>query len=201
MSKEIDMWKRLLIVAAIGWAAYSAWEKRSVHHGAGILASRAPQQELLSGEPAFEYNGYRITPLATYNVEARLLSREEYRMGREAELSPIDFGIGWGRMSDEAVLQQIDISQSNRFMYWRVQEFPIPQREIETSAANTHLIPADSAVARQLEKMRAGQIVRLRGRLVRADAPDGWHWISSLSRDDTGAGACELFWVEQASAQ
>ena len=195
------MWKRLLIAAAIGWAAYSAWEKRSVQHGAGVVAPRAPQQELLSGAPAFEFNGYRITPLAEYDVEARLLASEHYRVGREADLSPIDFGVGWGRMSDEAVLQQIDVRQSNRFMLWQVKEFPIPQREIETSAANMHLIPADSTVARQLDKMRVGQIVRLRGRLVRVDAADGWHWVSSLSRDDAGAGACELFWVEQASAQ
>lgn len=195
------MWKRLLIVAAIGWAAYSAWEKRSVQLGPGVVASRAPQQELLNGATAFELNGYRLTPLASYDIEARLLSSEHYRMGREAELSPIDFGVGWGRMSDEAVLKKIDISQSNRFMHWRVQEFPIPQREIEISAANMHLIPADSAVERQLDKMRVGQIVRLRGRLVRADASDGWHWVSSLSREDTGGGACELFYVEQASAQ
>lgn len=195
------MWKRLFIVAAIAWAAHSWWQQRAFVHGAGVMAPSAPQQELLSSEPAFEVKGYRITPLATYNVEARLLAREHYRLGREADLSPIDFGIGWGKMSDEAVLDKIDISQSNRFMNWRVQEFPIPQREIETSAANMHLIPADSAVERQLDKMRVGQIVHLRGRLVRADASDGWHWISSLSRDDTGAGACELFWVEQASAE
>ncbi len=195
------MWKRVLIVLAVGWAAHSAWEKRSVQHGPGVLAPRAPQQELLSGVPAFELNGYRLTPLATYDIEARLLASEHYRMGREAELSPIDFGVGWGRMSDEAVLKQIDIGQSNRFMHWRVQEFPIPQREIEMSAANMHLIPADASIARQLDKMRVGQIVRLRGRLVRADAADGWHWVSSLSRDDTGKGACELLYVEQAGAQ
>lgn len=195
------MWKRLFIVVAIVWAAHHWWQGRALVHGAGVMAPRAPQQESLGSVPAFDFNGYRITPLATYDLEARLLSRESYRMGREAELSPVDFGIGWGRMSDETVLEQIDISQSNRFMNWRVKEFPIPQREIETSAANMHLIPADTAVASQLDKMRVGQIVRLRGRLVRADAADGWHWVSSLSRDDTGAGACELFYVEQASAQ
>jgi hypothetical protein len=31
---------------------------------------------------------------------------------------------------------------------------------------------------------------------VRADASDGWRWISSLKRTDIGAGACELVWVE-----
>lgn len=195
------MWKRLLIAVVVAWAAYSHWEKRPLHHGAGVMAPHVPQQELLNAAHAFEVNGYRITPLATYDIEARLLARESYHLGREADLSPIDFGVGWGRMSDEAVLKQIEISQSNRFMNWRVEQFPIPQREIEISAANMHLIPADKGIERQLDKMRIGQLVHLRGRLVRADAPDGWHWISSLTRDDTGAGACELFWVEQAAVE
>jgi hypothetical protein len=62
-----------------------------------------------------------------------------------------------------------------------------------------HLIAADSSVARQISKIRRGQVVHMRGYLVRADAADGWHWVSSLSRDDKGAGACEVFWVEQLS--
>jgi hypothetical protein len=59
-----------------------------------------------------------------------------------------------------------------------------------------HLIPANGAVENGLGKIRQGQIVRLRGYLVRVDASDGWHWASSLTRDDVGAGACELIWVE-----
>ena len=195
------MWKRLFIALALAWGAYSWWAQRPVPHSPGAIATHIPQQELLNGTPAFEHDGYRITPLATYDIEARLLAREHYQLGREADLSPLDFGVGWNRMSDTAVLKQIEISQSNRFMYWRVQEFPIPQREIEVSASNMHLIPGDKNIARQLDAMRVGQLVHLRGYLVRADASDGWHWVSSLSREDTGAGACELMWVAQASAQ
>lgn len=195
------MWKRVFIALALAWVAYSWWSQRPLHNGPGVIAPRAPQQQSLSDAPTFDVNGYRLTPLAEYDIEARLLAREHYRLGREADLSPMDFGVGWGRMSDEAVLEQIDLSQSNRFMNWRVEQFPIPQREIETSAANMHLIPADKNIERQLDKMRVGQVVHLRGRLVRVDAPDGWRWISSLSREDTGAGACELFWVERADAR
>lgn len=144
----------------------------------------------------FDFNGYRITPLAEFDIEARVLSRENYHLGRESDISSTDFMLGWGRMSDEAVLKDIDISQSNRFGYWRVKEFPIPQREIEISAANMHLIAADRGIARQLDGVRRGQVVRMRGYLVRADASDGWQWVSSLSREDTGAGACELFFVK-----
>src|SRR5690606_28744681 len=90
---------------------------------------------------------------------------------------------------------QIRVSQSNRFFFWQVEEFPIPQQELETSAANVHLIAADAAVADRIAAVRRGEVVELRGYLVRADATDGWRWVSSLSRHDRGAGACELLYV------
>ncbi|WP_166627906.1 hypothetical protein [Thiopseudomonas denitrificans] len=46
--------------------------------------------------------------------------------------------------------------------------------------------------------MRPGQVIALEGYLVDAAAPDGWRWNTSLTRKDTGTGACELFWVENA---
>src|SRR6185437_4176759 len=77
-------------------------------------------------------------------------STERYRFDAGAALVPEDFALGWGRMSDSAVLQQIDITQSARFYYWSVRQFPIPRREIETHSANMHLIPADAGVRRAL---------------------------------------------------
>jgi hypothetical protein len=191
--------KRLLIAALLVWGAYSWWGQRAVDYGPGVVAAEAPEQTAVDGAPPFDQQGYKLTPLARFDVRARVLSREDYHLGREADLSTTDFMLGWGRMSDEAVLADIEINQANRFGFWRVREFPIPQREIETSAANMHLIAADSGIARQIAEVRRGQVVHLRGYLVRADAADGWHWVSSLSRDDKGAGACELFWVEQLS--
>ena len=64
-----------------------------------------------------------------------------------------------------------------------------------------HLIPADDTVARDLARVREGQIVDLRGRLVEARRVDGWRWRSSLTREDSGAGACELVFVDSISAR
>ena len=52
----------------------------------------------------------------------------------------------------------------------------------------------------QLLSVRPGQILELHGQLIRADGSDGWHWVSSLSRTDTGDGSCEVVWVESARA-
>jgi hypothetical protein len=40
-------------------------------------------------------------------------------------------------------------------------------------------------------------VVALSGYLVRVTAADGWHWNSSMTRSDSGHGACELVWVTQ----
>jgi hypothetical protein len=100
-------------------------------------------------------------------------------------------------MANSAVRRKIAVSQSGRWYYWRVSEFPIPQREIEIHSANMHMIPATPAIEDRLTALRTGDVVRLRGYLVEVWARDGWRWRSSLSREDTGAGACEVVWLEE----
>ena len=46
-------------------------------------------------------------------------------------------------MSDEAVIDQIEISQSGRWYRWHSDALLIPKLEIQTHSANMHLIPAD----------------------------------------------------------
>lgn len=184
----------LLLLISIG-GFYHQWRTRVVSHPPGILAPDKPRQEKLDKAKPFQYKDYKMTPLATFSLTARILGRENYYFDREAELSPLDFALGWGRMSDEAVLQKLTIWQSRRFYYWKTDRFPIPRREIETSSANMHLIPADDEIAGLLDEFRVGHIISLEGMLVKAKHPDGWRWTSSLTRGDTGGGACELFWV------
>ncbi len=61
--------------------------------------------------------------------------------------------------------------------------------------ANTHLIPADGRVASALAHVRRGDVVRLEGDLVDVEGPDGFVWKTSLTRTDTGPGACETLYV------
>ena len=190
-------WKLILFVSLISYGAYQHFSHRPVIHGNGIIASQQPVQNSTNSSN-FKLNGYTITPLESFEIEARVLSTEHYSFDREADLAPVDLALGWGKMSDEAILKDIKISQSNRFYFWHVNEFPIPRREIETNSANMHMIPADSIIEKVLEGIKAGQRVKLSGYLVQVDSSDGWHWKSSLSREDTGNGSCELVYVKSA---
>ena len=101
-------------------------------------------------------------------------------------------------MSDQSVLDQLRISQSMRF-YWFEYRLPppIPVPEIVSHSANMHIIPATPDIAARCKSLRAGTLVHLVGDLVEASGPGITHWRSSLSRTDTGNGACELFYVEE----
>ncbi|MGK2940493.1 MAG: hypothetical protein ACSLFJ_02320 [Immundisolibacter sp.] len=157
----------------------------------------APVQRNLPAGPQFSLNGIPARVLAEYAVSGRVLSSARYRLGRTAGLAPFDFALGWGRMSEPAVIEQLDISQRGRWYFWRYQgEPPLPPREIETSSANVHLIPADATVVRALRQVSAGQRVALRGYLLELRAADGWQWRSSMNREDTGDGSCELLYVQ-----
>ncbi len=163
---------------------------------AGVLVPDPPTQVNVSRQSAFEHGDYRIQPLATFEITARVLGKERYWFDRGAEIAPYDLALGWGRMSDSAVLDQISISQSWRWYRWRVRTPPIPMGEIATSSANMHMVPSDDLVRRSLNRVRKGDVVRIVGKLVEVAGPEGFRWKSSLTRGDTGDGACELVWVE-----
>jgi hypothetical protein len=161
--------------------------------------SAAPVQRDLRDGPVFEIAGVPAHALAEYALAGRVLSTRRYRLGDQAALAPLDLALGWGRMADPAVVRRLAIAQRHRWYLWRYEGSPpLPVREIATSSANLHLVPADSDVARALRRLDAGDTVALRGYLLELRRADGWVWRSSLSREDTGAGACELLYVQSA---
>lgn len=178
-------------VPALGCALAPA-----VHGGAPV------QSGVPSTVRPFRHGNFMLSPLAGFSVDARVLSREDYSSGAEAALSPTDLALGWQRMSDPAVYERLGVTQAGRwYRYeWDADGPPIPLQEIVRSSANMHMIPADAEIARALADIRPDQHVRLQGWLVEARRGDGWMWRSSLTREDTGAGACEVVYVCSLSA-
>lgn len=188
---------RIAAVLGIAWGGWQALQQRELERAPGVLAPREPKQVELDGSRIIRKGDYELTALASYDIEARLLRRESYHADASAPLSPLDFALGWGPMSDSAVLARLDITQGNRFYYYHWDNGPpIPAQTIAETSANTHLIPATDSVFAKLDTVRPGQVVHLRGYLVSVRGPKDFTWRSSLTRADSGAGACEVFYVE-----
>lgn len=188
-------WRIVLALVATGVGLAALVESRPVEHPPGVLVDAEPRQVLVE-RPSFSFGDYQLTPLADFDVEARLLSAEKYRVDGGARLSPIDFALGWGPMSDSAVLEHFRIRQGGRFFSIHPDDQAIDVNTAMLHASNMHLIPADGVIKDRLASAKVGSIVRLQGQLVSVRGPNNFTWTSSLTRSDTGNGACELFYVE-----
>jgi hypothetical protein len=187
----------VLLFAFALFIALILWPGPEVERGPGVLVPEEPEQTLIARPEPWQAKGYRVTPLATYRIRARVLLTDWYWMGREADLSPIDLTVGWRLMSNRTVLDGLRLYRGHRMFYWAPVNgvWPARHEDITAHAANMHMIPGNAEVAERLKGIRRGDLIDAGGFLVEVAAPDGWRWRSSLSRTDEGEGACELMWA------
>lgn len=191
--------REFLILGGLLFGIYF-WSGREISRPPGVLVSEEPVQRQVASSSFHQKHGYRIELLASFDLRGRVIGAERYRFDRGAALSPVDLALGWGPMSDSEVLKQFSFSQGGRFYSWWTKSFPIPRAVIESHSANMHMIPATDDIERRLKSIRAGNLVHIKGYLVEVTGEDGFRWKSSLTRSDTGGGACELIWVESLDA-
>jgi hypothetical protein len=194
------MWRHpalaLILIAYVAWGAWNWFIGRPVYPQDGVLAAAEPLQVDATDGEQTRLGHWTLTTRASYHITARILGLERYRFDQLADLIPEDLALGWGPMSDNRVISHLDIYQSDRFYFWHADTAPpISRDSIIVHSANTHVIPQDAAIAKQLSRLRPGEVVTLSGDLVDAVRDDGARIKTSLVRTDTGAGACEVMLV------
>ncbi len=182
----------IVCLAVLGW---SPWRSKA-SLVPGVLAPDEPVQGEAKEKP-WQHGDYLITPLASYEVTARVLSKKNYTWDKGADLSPVDFALGWGVMSDTEVLADLRISQSGRWFYVYWPQTTVDTSQFMTHSANTHILPSSPKIKRVVRTVKRNDVVHLEGYLVEVTKPDGYVWRSSLARGDTGNGSCEVFWVTE----
>jgi hypothetical protein len=195
--------KKLFVISVIIllYLGFRDGQREPISHPPGILASGGPVQVNLQTS-SFKLDDYQITKKAGFEINARVLSTESYYLSRESDLSPIDLALGWDVMSDSGLLNMLSISQSGRWYRWRYDgSIPVSDQQIIISSANMHMVPATSAVERSLKQLREGDVITLEGFLIDVDHDSGWKWRTSMTRSDTGGGACEIVYVEAIAVQ
>lgn len=175
---------------------YLFYPEKVITYPAGITAPEHPTQTNINLPEEWTINEFNFKALAEYQIRARVLSRNDFSLGKESEISPLDLALGWGPLSDQSVIDKIEFSQSSRWYHWQADVLPISRSEISLNSANIHIIPKDEKIEKDFDNVYKGSLIEMQGYLVEVTTTDGWRWKSSLRRDDTGGGSCELFWVE-----
>jgi hypothetical protein len=171
-SKKHPFFWGFAVVASVVLLVWSPWRSQAAPPP-GVLVANEPRQNETQEKP-WKHGNYLITPLAEYDVTARVLSKKNYAWDNSAELSPVDFVLGWGIMSDSGLLDTLRISQSGRWFYVYWQNASTDLNQIMAHSANTHILPANSSVARGVKKVRRNDVIRLRGYLIQATSNNGF---------------------------
>jgi len=175
-------------------------------------AASEPEQAVITAEPTIELElkGYqvRLTPRAAYKVTGYAAETSRKLLDKWDFVMPLDVALVWGPVADPAVLSHMKFHLSDRYVsYWYDASTPSAViGRLPAHVANNHLVPATEEVARDLGRVRIGDLVTLQGKLVDVEIRDASGAVAarmrtSLTRDDVGSGACEIVWVESVEVE
>jgi len=156
------------------------------------------------GEPIIKEieNGLlTLTPVAKYRISAVVVSKKAYDGGWQSQISPYDLAMVWGKLAEPEYDKYIEYWQNNRWYFFRYKEgSPFDHSYVVTHSGNHHTIPANYNVGKALESIQKDDKVVLEGYLVNVKGTyrgKAVFWNTSLSRDDTGNGSCEVIYVSK----
>jgi hypothetical protein len=189
--------KWILLLAAVASLAIILTILYNPYTGPDLLDD--PVQSPLSQSEQVIHQGSQgpvtLEKLASYQITAAVKSRKDYTADYSAQVSPLDLALAWGELNKADIDAHIRYSQSGRWYYFRYDtDVSVDQAYIYQHSANVHLIPENKRIERQLKRIRKNDLVQLEGYLVRVQFTTG-SWTSSLSRQDTGDGSCEILYV------
>ena len=163
-------------------------------------ALKQPPIQMQTTRPSFAYKGVLITPRAEYDITGVVFSTRRYHwnfVDDTYKFLPEDLALGWGPLGDFKYKDILHIRQEHRFFKYRYRgEPPFPPNVLIANMSNNHIMPANDDMADKLRDIRPGDIVHMKGALIDVVEPGKGTISTSLIRTDTGAGACEILWLE-----
>ncbi len=145
---------------------------------------------------------------AHYSISGRVVDIQTYGDYKDFNvMAPVDFGMVWGPFAKDEYQKRVTWSSyGTRFLSFYTSDSRWTgeiggMSAVQSMFSNNHLIPADDAIKKQIDAIKKNQYVKLEGYLVTvyASSPTITYapWESSLTRLDSGDGACEIMYVEK----
>ncbi len=200
--------RALLLLAVL--ALYLGYRNKGVLPNPNQMVSevlRQPIQSVTTRDPfTFTYRGssYDVDPQADYEISGVVVTHnnvsgigDAYHTSDSVDMK--DLCVVWGSNVLNDNYQSIAYSSEPWTCVIFTPDRAVWERFFADELSNNHLLAADESVQERIRSARIGDQIRLRGMLVNY-SPAGHPDIvrkSSLVRDDTGNGACEVVFVEE----
>jgi hypothetical protein len=196
-------------LAIIGAAAlfFSGRSLPSPSEAEPLVLRSAPLQSNVDGESFERSYGdivYAYTPRAEYEISGIVVSlhHSDSFIDITHEYDPanaLDLCLVWGENVASDAYRKVEYSHGDFTCFYRWWgEDPGFRGDL---MSNTHIVPKDDALLRLAKSVRVGDQITLKGKLVdyRTTFRDGreiGRRNTSMVREDTGNGACEILYLE-----
>ena len=212
IKRKVYYMKKVLIIVllflAIFITAYGMRRNQGVRRA--VPGIPAPVQKEASGKAEVDTGGYHVeyNYQYSYDIKALVVHTRDYKGGMDftSKISPKDLALAWGKVAEYNDRIDFGWRQSGRWYFWECDSYEDIALAggvagISSCSSNNHIIPATHSVKEDVMKIKTGDYIELKGYLVNVFATKGaddmYYWNSSTTRDDTGDGSCEVFYVTE----
>ncbi len=171
------------------------------------------EDEIIEYTTLEEEQNIKLRKVASLSISGRVVAKNYLFWGNYLpgggrtfqSAAMYDLGLVWGNMSDDKYLKNYTFysvkNATGRWLYptlkLGVKYPPLPWPYARTHMAHLHIVPANDKIMSALIYLFKKQPVKLDGYLVDVEMGDG-RWIrTSVSRMDSGGGACEIMYVNR----
>ncbi len=209
MLVTLEKFTRLLFMVSLLAATYLYFVKDELPEASfyDLDLLREPVQTATRERPfVTQSNGqqYVITPRYDYELEGVIVSlhdADEFMDITHARrwqdfINLRDLCVIWGDNVESGVYREMEFSNGQWTCWFSWPNHEVGSRFDGTQLSNNHLLIDDDAIKQVLMQSEPGDQVRLKGMLVEYSNPgNGFQRGTSVTRTDTGNGACETIYV------
>lgn len=197
-------------LVAFGWSFYNLNQIGRVDNLNSATKSDPVQTAIAKMDPIiFKTAAYTYTasPSYDYTITGIVVSKQDYEPQETDVTLPMRYDICmvWGKNATSGIYLSPDVSfsQNQRFCNFNYSG-SLDFNKAELS--NNHIVTTDQAILDKIKMIRRGDEISITGYLINMNAmPNSsavydstkvTKWDTSITRTDTGAGACEVIYVK-----
>lgn len=190
--------------------AVALWQRHALPAAGELLAElrNEPLQQATRSAPFDATVGgvtYSVKPVADYEIWGLVVSRHDtgtwwnwIHKATHDHLNVVDLCVVFAENAATGGYEGLDYSSGQFVCYVQTRSSEKWSRFSMRALSNNHLLADRPAVAAKLRSVRVGDQVRIRGLLAEYSHHHGMAFRrgTSVTRDDTGNGACETVYVQ-----
>lgn len=147
---------------------------------------------------------YTITPLYNYDLVGFVVSEHRtdtwfdyYHKQWNDSFNVKDLCVIWGDNAMSGIYNNMKFKSGSWTCYYSSSDYATWNAFSHNALSNNHLLTASPEIEKLLLSIRRGDQVRIKGYLAEYKDNEGFKRGSSITRNDTGNGACETVYVSE----